>query len=56
MIEVDSLPERVIDKWDRKRRDDRRQFWKDTASIIGGAALIVGAIASLLTLLIHKGP
>lgn len=50
---VEDTPDAVATAIEDKRRSDRRQFIRDAAGLLGGAAALVAAIVGVITLVAH---
>ena len=44
------MPQQILDMQERKRREDRRQFMRDTFALIVGVATIVGVVLATITM------
>ena len=53
LLEIHDMPQRVADQIDRKRRESRKQFLKDLASIVTGVAAILGSVVYVYSLVHH---
>ena len=44
------MPQQILDMQERKRREDRRQFVRDTLALIVGAATILGTTLAIVAM------